>query len=749
MACPSPEGRCTLAWINQNLSACSPDTATVCLTPLPSPPSQPPALPPVTTDSGVAYGAILSVCCDVIIAIGLGLQKTGHMRVMKQPEEERKTVFFQPVWVLGLVCMISGEVGNLLAYGDPLTPTAVVTSVGCIGVVANLVIATMFLKEPFRSRDVLGAAFVVLGVILVTIFAPNNAEPLTGEQLNSYLVQWGAIAIYIVYGFAIAYLYFAVKKIGHTHVVWYLLLSSLIGAFTVMSSKPVATFLMLSIEGLSTGHFDDMLEPSITSAAACAAENADGTGGFGLGTEWLPLAGSDARVLVNSTHGCYFEGLGQLDQPTFWVAIVILIVTAISQVKYLNDAMTLFSNSEVIPVHYTLFTLSSMTGSIIMYQEWDVRVVDGCTQWWTLHLFVDGIASTFLGVYFITTRRVVIDPDNPESITEALVQLQTESSTLFERPEQDDPKVDGVQLVLGTHHPPPPANTLSMVGAEPRTPSAAAATSGGASTPWSKESSEGVQSPAQSPAPPKPAGSDTSLMGLTRQATRDIVMGERSGSALRASQCSQGSQSSAGQGSATGLLAPAGGEAAASAASSTRQSTASQEDAPRGRASRVSFADDPFGAVTALLPRGFDARAPDRSSRASNVISFLGALSGGQQAMFLYDAEDKRTQDAAVAARRAAARASAARAAEVDWFPAALTIGIGSRHSQARGRSSSSATASVEAGAAGHRSRSASTPHAPYKSACSVSQPARASCTGMLPGIGEAAIARGEQPPAR
>ena len=50
------------------------------------------------------------------------------------------------------------------------------------------------------------------------------------------------------------------------------------------------------------------------------------------------------------------------------MAIVIVIATAITQVKYLNDALSLFSNSEVIPVHYTLFTLLSMTGSTILYQ---------------------------------------------------------------------------------------------------------------------------------------------------------------------------------------------------------------------------------------------------------------------------------------------------------------------------------------------------------------------------------------------
>ena len=76
---------------------------------------------------------------------------------------ESSSLLHQPVWMLGLLMMISGEVGNLAAYGDVGTPTSVITAVGCIGVLANLVIATMFLKEPFRIRDLLGGGMVVFG----------------------------------------------------------------------------------------------------------------------------------------------------------------------------------------------------------------------------------------------------------------------------------------------------------------------------------------------------------------------------------------------------------------------------------------------------------------------------------------------------------------------------------------------------------------------------------------------------------
>ena len=722
MACtPSGEGLgCFRAWANYNVSACPQEAATVCLTGLHSPPAPPPAAPPLESSGGFAYGAILSVCCDIVIAIGLGLQKKGHMRTMAQPEDERGPVFRQPVWVAGLACMIGGEIGNLLAYGDPETPTAVVTSVGCIGVVANLFISTVFLGEEKRLRDVLGATFVVIGVIIVTVFAPNNPQPLTGEQLNAYLVEWGAIAIYIVYGSGIVYLYFAVQRIGHTHVVWYILLSALIGGFTVMSSKPVATFLMLSVEGLATGHFDDQLDMSIDSQAAC-----DASDGFGIGTEWRAVSGSDAARL-NSTHGCFNEGLGQLDQPTFWVAIVILIVTAISQVKYLNDALALFNNSEVIPVHYTLFTLSSMTGSIIMYQEYQVRKVDGCTQWWTLHLFFDGIACTFLGVYFITTKRVVIDPDNPESVSEGLLQMKTDSSLAAIN--EEGGALDGVHLVVPPQ-PPPPDHTPSYCGPDgtPRTPNPGTAASA-ASTPWSDATSaSATESP---PAAASPQLSGSAMMGLSRQATRDIIMGERIGSGSGAT---GGERGGAGASSAAVAVAVDGGGGAATRASRvlSRVSFASHAEEP---------GDGPPGRRSvALFPRGLDARPSHRSSRTSNVVSYLGALSGGQMATFMYDPEDKRVRDAE-AAKRAVARASAAEAAQDSYVPVAITFGIGRQ--SLRSRSSSAVTDGH--GCDGMRSRTQSMPQQSGASTLSEA-PAPAAAFAALPRLDEVSHRSQEQ----
>ena len=71
------------------------------------------------------WGVWVSFASALLISVGLALQKVG-----RSPRSPR--------WLLGLVLLLSGEIGNLLAYGDRGTPTAVIASVGCMGARKNI-----------------------------------------------------------------------------------------------------------------------------------------------------------------------------------------------------------------------------------------------------------------------------------------------------------------------------------------------------------------------------------------------------------------------------------------------------------------------------------------------------------------------------------------------------------------------------------------------------------------------------------
>ena len=565
-------------------------------------------------------------------------QKTGHKRAqrLEKAGQGKANVTKQPIWVMGLVMMISGEVGNLAAYGDVGTPAAVVTAVGCVGVVANLFIATIFLGEPFRYRDLLGAFFVVAGVCVISIFKLGNPQPLNRFRLQEYLPAPGAISIYVVYVGGIAVLLSTIKKLGDTHVIFYLLLSSFIGAFTVISAKPVSTFAIRSAEGLFTNSFADELAESVllrdgvtanvSTQALCDAL----APGFpnGDGVRWEAVWPEHAALFDDRTNACYFIGKQGLTEPWFYISIVVLILTAVTQVKYLNDALARFDNSEVIPTHYVCFTLLSVIGSTVIYQEWHVpsNAVTGCPESWQPHIFLDGIACTILGVYFITTMRGKQPGeggDDDDDASRAFTSMADGAKSADEETDKATPlppksvaatasqltsaSSAEIAVSLDAAPPTPPRPTSSMNMS--MSPSVAT----DELTPLSDKSSQG--------------GSDLALQAVKRQNTRarEIALGINSGrdeDSIR----SGGGESP--RDTSTRLPSAEGTEGAKLSANSSRES----------------FVDQMFKKAPELnpIPRisGLSARAPgDRQSRTSNYMAlFAGPMAAST---FMFDPEDR------------------------------------------------------------------------------------------------------------
>ncbi|RSH78392.1 uncharacterized protein EHS24_002117 [Apiotrichum porosum] len=89
--------------------------------------------------------------------------------------------------------------------------------------------------------------------------------------------------------------------------------------------------------------------------------------------------------------------LAALRYPIAWAAIVVLVATSVFQIKFLNRALMRFESKEVIPTQFVFFSLSAIIGSAVLYNEFqDV----GFSHFVN---FTFGIATTFLGVYFLTT----------------------------------------------------------------------------------------------------------------------------------------------------------------------------------------------------------------------------------------------------------------------------------------------------------------------------------------------------------
>ncbi|POM71525.1 Hypothetical protein PHPALM_11899 [Phytophthora palmivora] len=216
--------------------------------------------------SGLWYvGVILTIVGSVCTNMGVNLQKFSFMREAKgRSVGDKRGYFRQPLWVIGLVLVVGGSVLDFVALG--FLPQSLATPVGGSTMVANVVFASLFLKEKFTKSDAIGTALVLLGIIIVATFAEKETACYTVKELVG-LYQEPLFAMYAaLMGISCAVLFLLVRKMervlkekgrnsleykrfARIHPVSYPALSGIFGAQSVLFAKSTAELMKTTLEG--------------------------------------------------------------------------------------------------------------------------------------------------------------------------------------------------------------------------------------------------------------------------------------------------------------------------------------------------------------------------------------------------------------------------------------------------------------------------------------------------------------------
>ncbi|KAF1981801.1 DUF803-domain-containing protein [Aulographum hederae CBS 113979] len=247
-----------------------------------------------------------------------------------------------PYWWTGIVLMTVGEAGNFLAYG--FAPASIVSPLGVVALISNCIIAPFMLKERFRKRDLLGVLVAIAGAVTVVLSASSSNPKLGPGEIWGLINRW-EFETYL--GITVAFiigLMIASNKYGHKTVLIDLGLVGLFGGYTALSTKGVASLLSYTLY----------------------------------------------RALTF---------------PVTYLLVIILVGTAVMQIKYLNRALQRFDATQVIPIQFVMFTLSVILGSAVLYRDFEQTSGEDAGK------FVGGCALTFLGVWLITSGRKRDDED--------------------------------------------------------------------------------------------------------------------------------------------------------------------------------------------------------------------------------------------------------------------------------------------------------------------------------------------------
>ncbi|KAK9801955.1 hypothetical protein WJX73_010322 [Symbiochloris irregularis] len=215
----------------------------------------------------------------------------------------------QPLWWAGLLTMFLGEVANFAAYA--FAPAILVTPLGALSIIVSAVLAHWMLNERLNIFGMLGCMLCITGSLTIVLHAPEERPIASLVQIWLMAMQPGFL-LYVVIIIAVSgyLMVWAAPLHGTTNVFIYVGICSLVGSLTVMSVKALGIGLKLT-----------------------------------------------------------FQGNNQFWYPEFYYCIVVVGVCVVIQMNYLNKALDLFNTAIVSPIYYVMFTVCTITASVILFQE--------------------------------------------------------------------------------------------------------------------------------------------------------------------------------------------------------------------------------------------------------------------------------------------------------------------------------------------------------------------------------------------
>lgn len=243
-------------------------------------------------------GCAISIVGNVVVSLSLNIQRLAHKKLGDddddneehgyecEPSSNRQgkdgSYLKSSWWWTGILLMAIGECGNFTAYA--FAPASVVATLGTTGLIANVFFAPLILHERFHKTDLLGVAIAIAGGITVVLSAQADQPKLSPDEIIEAISQTNFKIYFVLALSLIVTLAYLSPKYGQKYILVDLGLVALCGGFTALSTKGVSSLLSI----------------------------------------------------------LFYKAF---KYPIFWILVVILVTTAILQVRYLNRSLARFDST--------------------------------------------------------------------------------------------------------------------------------------------------------------------------------------------------------------------------------------------------------------------------------------------------------------------------------------------------------------------------------------------------------------------
>lgn len=295
-------------------------------------------------------GLILAVSSSLAIGTSFVITKKGlNASAEKHGFDGDGFSYLQnPTWWAGLITMVLGEIFNFAAYA--FAPAILVTPLGALSVLIGAVLGSHFLNEHLGVLGRIGCAICLIGSVIIVLHAPQDEEVESVDQILNYAIQPGFL-MYCAFVaiFSVFMIYKIAPKYGRKNPLIYLSICSTTGSVSIMAIKAFGVALKMT-----------------------------------------------------------FGGKNQFTHPSTYVFIIITVGCILTQMNYLNKALSQFSTNIVNPLYYVTFTTCTLVASFLLFRGFNTTSAVN-----TISLLC-GFLIIFSGVYLLNLSRE--DPDGNRSL---------------------------------------------------------------------------------------------------------------------------------------------------------------------------------------------------------------------------------------------------------------------------------------------------------------------------------------------
>lgn len=283
--------------------------------------------------------AVLVALCSLTLslgaAVGVNIQKLSMNR-----EEKGRKPFLQPLWLIGMAVIVVDAIGDFVFIG--MAPQSMLAPLGSLSLGFNVILAPFFHREERVTRTtVLATAVIYVGSIISVLYAASSNPSYNLARIkelagNPYFID------YIVFIFVLQ------------------------GAILFNGKR----------KGFGMLHYTALA----------------GT----LGGETLIFAKTSSELVKNAILRRDFN---DLRNPISIVAVIMTVVTALTQLHVLNLGLAKFEAVIVVPVYQTFLNACAITMGLIFFQEYRLMSRKDTT------MYSLGLVITLVGVKMLVQQR--------------------------------------------------------------------------------------------------------------------------------------------------------------------------------------------------------------------------------------------------------------------------------------------------------------------------------------------------------